>query len=76
MIFAMTYEQALKFVPPEITDVPVSPPTKKMATVESGERVRTSRHWLYQSRRDLVFNKPDRSWKRHRRLQCGSLRIK
>lgn len=76
MISAMTYEQALKYVPPEIADIPVSISTNMLAPVACGERVRTSRGWQYMPRFQFGFNKPDRSWKRYRRLQRGSLRIK
>ncbi len=67
MMFAMTYEQALKYVPHQNK--------KASASSCSGERMPCSRGWQSCSRADFGFNRPDRSWKRHRRLQRGSVRI-
>ena len=78
-IFAVTYEQAQDFVPSvEALFIPFAvakAPFQETILIASGERVPTSRYWLFESRRDFGLNFPSRSWKRHRRTQRGNIRI-
>jgi hypothetical protein len=75
----MTFEQAQKYVPHNAKKTS-TPPRKSVSVAEttcfcSGERMPCSRGWRYYCRADFGFNRPDRSWKRHRQSQRGSLRI-
>jgi hypothetical protein len=77
-MFAMTFEQAQKYVPRQIKK---TSSTTKSVTVSkttcfcSCEREHCSRGWQSVSRSDFGFNRPNRSWKRHRQTQRGNLRI-
>lgn len=70
-MFAITFEQAQRYLPP--TQHP--PHEHNTIAVFGGERVPTALGWVSQPRRDCGFKRPDRSWKNHRRTQCGGAKI-
>jgi hypothetical protein len=72
MLLALTFEQALRYVPAQRS---VTQSVSESPLIASGERVPTSWGHHPDSRREFSIRRPDRSWKRHRRLQRGSLRV-